>query len=44
MAVLAVVDKVDAGFALARDNVRDRRAQPGQVLRLVSEIPGRAAR
>jgi hypothetical protein len=32
---LAVVDEVDAGFALARDHVRYRRAQPAQVFRLV---------
>ena len=41
MAVLAVVDKVDAGRALARDDVRHRAAQPGQVFSLVSEVPSR---
>jgi hypothetical protein len=38
MALFAVVDEVDAGFALARDDVRDRRnRKPGQrsVARLV---------
>jgi hypothetical protein len=33
--IFAVVDEVDAGRALARDDVRDRRAQPAQVLGLV---------
>jgi hypothetical protein len=40
--VLAVVDQVDAGLALARDHVRHPRAQPALVLRLVREISGRA--
>ncbi len=42
MPVLAVIDKVDAGRALARDHVRHRRAQPAQVLRLFGEVPRRA--
>jgi hypothetical protein len=42
VAVLAVVDQVDAHLALARDHVRDRRAQVAQVLRLVGELPRRA--
>jgi hypothetical protein len=42
MPVLAVVDEVDAGAALPRDDVRYGGAQPGQVLRLVGEISGRA--
>jgi hypothetical protein len=37
--VLAVVDQVDAGLALARDHVGDRGAQPAQVLVLIAKVP-----